>query len=216
VQEKMDTNLDENQGSLKSKSGYLNHSQKERIEHGLATYYSGNLSISRREHEYKEYSFTAHNSPQHYLPTSELNSTAASLAFHQPDCIDVPNYMAKTESSRAKVRSQSEPKQRPNCGMKQKSKRMDSTDGRSVPLDNQMQRLSSHSKRFSQENYDPWFAKFYPSARTSNSRSDAFNTASTDSNYYKSLAYEVRNLLTSVKKIFQYQFIVGVSIYMLD
>ncbi|XP_062143812.1 protein IQ-DOMAIN 19-like [Alnus glutinosa] len=188
--EKMDTNLDESQGSLKSKSGYLNHSQKERIEHGLATYYSGNLSISRREHEYKEYSFTAHNSPQHYLPTSDLNSTAASLAFQQPDCIDVPNYMAKTESSRAKVRSQSEPKQRPNGGMRQKIKRMDSTDGRSVPLDNQMQRLSSHSKRFSQENYDPWFAKFYPSARTSNSRSDAFTTASTDSNYYKSLAYE--------------------------
>ncbi|XP_059436056.1 protein IQ-DOMAIN 19-like [Corylus avellana] len=196
LRERMDTNLDENQGGLKSKSARLNHSQNERIENGgLATYYSGNLSISRREHQYKKYSFTAHNSPQHYLPTSQLNpTTASSLAFEQPDCLDLPNYMAKTESSRAKVRSQSEPKQRPNCGMRQKSKRMESTDGRSGSLENQMQRSSSRSKRFSQENYDPWFAKLYPPlTRTSNSRSDAITTSSSDSNHYKSLAYEVRN-----------------------
>jgi hypothetical protein len=189
LQEEMDTNLDENQGGLKSKSAHLNHSQTERIENRLATYYSGNLPISTREHQYKEYSFTAHISPQHYLPTSELNPTAASsLAFEQPDCLDLPNYMAKTESSRAKVRSQSEPKQRPNCGMRQKNKRMESTDGRSGSLENQMQRSSPHSKRFSQENYDPWFAKLYPPTRTSISRSDAFTTSSSDSNHYKSLA----------------------------
>ena len=193
----METNLDENQGGLKNKSADLNHSQ------------NSTLSISRREHQYKYYSYTAHNSPQHYLPTSELNPTAASsIAFEQPDCLDLPNYMAKTESSRAKVRSQSEQKQRPNCGMRQKSKRMESTDGRSGSLENQMQRSSSHSKRFSQENYDPWFAKLYPPTRTSNSRSDAFTTSSSDSNHYKSLAYWVRNLLTSVKKSFQNQFII--------
>lgn len=214
----MDTNLDENQGVLKSRSGYLNHSQNERIEHGLATYYSGNLSISRREHEeYKEYSFTAHNSPQQYPLTSELNPTAASLTFQQPDnCMDLPNYMAKTESSRAKVRSQSEPKQRPSCGMRHKSKRMESTDhGRSGPIlmDNQMQRSSSHSKRFSHENYDPWFSKLYRPTKTSNSRSDAITTTSSDYNHYNSLAYEVRNLLTSVKMSFQNQFIMCVCVY---
>jgi hypothetical protein len=68
LQEEMDTNLDENQGGLKSKSAHLNHSQTERIENRLATYYSGNLPISTREHQYKEYSFTAHISPNIICP----------------------------------------------------------------------------------------------------------------------------------------------------
>ncbi|KAG7970090.1 hypothetical protein I3843_07G063500 [Carya illinoinensis] len=49
-----------------------------------------------------------------------------------------PNYMAKTESSSAKVRSQSEPKQRPKSSIRQKNRQRESTDETCVPLDNQM------------------------------------------------------------------------------
>lgn len=194
--EKMGSNVDENKGLFKTKSEYLNRSRIERIEQGL--FYSGNLSISRREDQYEEYSFTAEKDPRHYLATSELNQAGPSSAFQQPDRTNyksqpypfVPNYMAKTQSSRAKVRSQSEPKHRPSSGTKQKSKQMESPDS-SGPLDNQMRRTSSNSKHRSHENFDPWFVKLYRSTRPSDSRPDVNTPTSSHSNHYKSLdAYE--------------------------
>ncbi|KAG6647243.1 hypothetical protein CIPAW_07G065200 [Carya illinoinensis] len=67
--EKMDMNLQHSQGVSKCKSNYLNHSQIEKIEDDFPTYYSEDLSSRRRENPYEEYSFTANNSPQHYIPT---------------------------------------------------------------------------------------------------------------------------------------------------
>ncbi|XP_041017902.1 protein IQ-DOMAIN 14-like, partial [Juglans microcarpa x Juglans regia] len=130
--EKMDMTLQDFQGVSKCKSGYLNHSQIEKTEDDFPSYYSEDLSSRRRENPYEEYSFTANNSPQHYIPTSELNPRRAPSPSQQLDCANhmshghdpfIPNYMAKTESSSAKVRSQSEPKQRPNGSIRQKNRR---------------------------------------------------------------------------------------------
>lgn len=71
--------------------------------------------------------------------------------------------MANTESSRAKARSQSEPKQRPNGRTRQKSKQMELIDGMSAPVNYQFQHSSSHLKHDSHDGHDPWFIKLYQS-----------------------------------------------------
>ncbi|XP_031248930.1 protein IQ-DOMAIN 14-like [Pistacia vera] len=209
--EAIDTNIYETHGISKRKYGYLNHAQIGRIEHGVTTFFSGELSISKREHhQYEEISFsTAQNTPRHYQKLPNTFPGRASFSNQQPEyshaVYNEPNYMSKTESSRAKARSHSEPKQRPKWSMKPKTtKRTASLDRTNVLADPQTQRSSPCStnvladpqtQRSSpcsttvvHENQDPWFIKLYRSKRIiRDSESDANSTATSRSKYCNSL-----------------------------
>ncbi|KAI4311290.1 hypothetical protein MLD38_036195 [Melastoma candidum] len=117
--------------------------------------------------------YTVQSSPQCYsamsnpdpcripfsIPRTEY---AASLSY---DCPFYPNYMANTESSLAKVRSQSAPKQRtPDYFERQASRRRPSMEGRGgIPRgSSRMQRSSSHvgsAVQGYQYPQPPWSAK---------------------------------------------------------
>ncbi|XP_065854657.1 protein IQ-DOMAIN 19-like [Euphorbia lathyris] len=170
-------NIYETERVLKHKHDYLSSSAKRR-EHRPRKYYSGELSISKRDQEY-EFSFsTAHNSPQIRSPTATAIPGRASFTYHKPDYehpVPSPNYMSNTESSKAKVRSQSEPRQRPILSMRPKGKQADLIDA-------QTQGLSSHKIE------DPWFTKVYSTTKAKNSDCDAKSTGSSShSNYSKLL-----------------------------
>lgn len=178
----------------------MNHAQIGRIEHGVTTFFSGEVSISKREHhQYEEISFsTAQNTPKHYQKLSNSIPGRASLGNEQPDysnaLLHEPNYMSKTESSRAKSRSQSEPKQRPKWGVRQKTdKRTASMDRTNVLLDTQTRQSSPNSIRIVHGNQDPWFIKLYRSKRIlRDCESVANSTATSHSKYRNSLIeYEV-------------------------
>lgn len=203
LQEAIDTNIYETHEVSKSKYGYLNHSQIDRIEHGATRYFSRQLSFSRQEHhQYEEFSFsTAQNTPRHHRVTCNTIPGRASFSNPQPnytrpgshDFSFQPNYMAKTESSRAKARSQSEPKQRPERNVRAESNRKASLDGTTSFLANAQSQCSSpHSKHITNENQDPAFIRLYQKRSVvKDEDSDASSTITSRSSYCNSLlAYE--------------------------
>ncbi|KAL5566249.1 hypothetical protein UlMin_029413 [Ulmus minor] len=191
-------NIKPNETQLVSKSSidYLNHPEVERMNTIL---HSGNLSISKRR-EYEEYCFTPQEtSPRIFSSMSRTNPTAASFTHQQPDDPNYisfdyplnPNYMTNTQSSRAKFRSQSEPKQRPKWNARQKSKQTELTDEMCVPLDDHIiKRSSSQCKFDGGESYDPWSVKLYRTGRShkNSSKCDSISTVNSPSNYCESLA----------------------------
>ncbi|KAI6692578.1 hypothetical protein NL676_020288 [Syzygium grande] len=203
--EPLDRNLIESCQVSKSKSGYFNRPKvQRRIEQGFTTYFSGDVSVVRQGQQYEEYFFSsAQNTPRDDRSViTKTRSTRASFTFHHTDTADsasqnyalVPHYMAKTESSRAKTRSQSEPKQRPKRSAQQKSKRTPPVDGTSIQLETQSRDFAPGAKLASQENQEPWFKKLYKSRRSlKDSESDATTSKVTShSNYSRSLiGYEV-------------------------
>ncbi|WCJ43914.1 IQ-domain 19 [Euphorbia peplus] len=183
--EMINWNTYETERVLKHRHDYLTSSAKRR-EHKPRKYYSGELSISKRDQEY-EFSFsTAHNSPQIRSPSPTAAAAfpgRASFTYQKPDYVHhvpSPNYMSNTESSKAKVRSQSEPKQRPILGMRPKSKQEDSIDA-------QIQGLSSQSSQSTRESEDPWFSKVYSTTKPKNSDCDAKSKASSSNSNYRKL-----------------------------
>jgi len=112
---------------------------------------------------------TAQSSPQCYSAMSRPDpSSQIPFSFPKPDCFAetmsydyplYPSYMANTESSRAKARSQSAPKQRPEFDRQPSRGRRASVEGRGIPKGARMQRSSSHVGSTGQNLQYPWSIK---------------------------------------------------------
>ncbi|KAL0924694.1 hypothetical protein M5K25_005544 [Dendrobium thyrsiflorum] len=144
--------------------------------------------MSPRAHSghFEEFSFaTAQNSPH-----LSAMSMPTQNSFDYPM---YPNYMANTESFRAKVRSQSAPRPRIDTYERQSSRKRPSVEGRNIPRGIRMQRSSSHVGLTANSYQYPWSIKFDKSNMSlKESECGSTSTVLTNSNYCRSLVgYEV-------------------------
>lgn len=143
--------------------------------------------------------------PRVYSGNSEVSSFATAQHSPQLSAMSMPtyssfdhplypNYMANTESSRAKLRSQSAPKQRLDAYERQSSKRRTLLEGRNIPRGIRMQRSSSQVGLTGSSYEYPWCFKLENSNMSLiESECGSTSTVLTDKNYCRSLAgYEVR------------------------
>lgn len=204
--------------STKSRRSYSNsHPQPERADPRLSAYSKQELNqispapsalteMSPRtcSGHFEDYNSlgTAQSSPKCYSAianayTSQVpfsfprSQYAESLSYDYPLC---PNYMANTESSRAKARSQSAPKQRPEYERQPSVRRRASVEGRNVPRPVRMQRSSSHLGSAAHSYQYPWSIKLDKSSMSlQESECGSSSTVLTNTNYCRSLvSYEVR------------------------
>lgn len=213
----------ESKGSSKGRNSYSNHAQTERAEPRFSTNYATNHAYSKQDNQqispapsaltdmspracsghFEEYCFTTtQSSPQCYSAVSKPDCTGVPFAFPQTDCAEslsydypfFPNYMANTESSKAKVRSHSAPKQRPESFERQPSRRRASMEGRNIPRAMRMQRSSSHVGSTAQGYQYPWSIKLDRSTVSlKDSECGSTSTVLTNTNYCKSLfAYDLQ------------------------
>lgn len=128
-----------------------------------------NMSPRAYSGYFGDYFTTAQSSPKCHSVVSRPDVTKLPFSMHRPDSAGssmslhhhnfFPNYMANTESSRAKARSQSTPKQRPADMNAEKlaMSRRQSVEGRNIPRVIRMQRSSSHVGSSVAQNYQlPW------------------------------------------------------------
>jgi len=183
---------------------------REPSDHRFSAYYASNGSYTKEENcnaspapstltelspraysgHFEECSFsTAQSSPYYYSAVPRVDNTKLPFAFPKPAYTEpmsydyplFPNYMANTESSRAKARSQSAPKARPDSFERQPSRRRVSMEGRNVPKPVRMQRSSSHVGVTAQNYQYPWSIKL---DRSIVSECGSTSTVLTNSNYY--------------------------------
>lgn len=144
---------------------------------------------------FEDYAYrTAQSSPQCFSdPNRRLpfefprSENTEPLAYDYPL---FPNYMANTESSKAKARSQSAPKARPENLERQPSRRRISVEGRNIPRAVRMQRSSSHLGSAVQSyGFPPWPIKLDRSSVSLKDSECGSNCSFiTTSNYCRSIA----------------------------
>ncbi|KAK7243112.1 hypothetical protein RIF29_37898 [Crotalaria pallida] len=212
----------EPKGNSRSRNSSANHGHQELSDLRFSSHYSPNGLYSKEENHkvspapsaltdlsprgcsghFEECSLgTAQSSPHYYSSVSRAEDSNPPFAFPRPDYEEpmaydyplFPNYMANTESSRAKVRSHSAPKQRPEYYERQPSRRRASVEGRNVPRPMRMQRSSSHVGVTAQNYQYPWSLKLdRSSVSLKDSECGSTSTVLTNSNYCRSLAgYDV-------------------------
>ncbi|KAG9131905.1 hypothetical protein Leryth_022583 [Lithospermum erythrorhizon] len=149
------------------------------------------LSPLPRSGHFEDYSFnTAQSSPQYYskVPINYQTSEYADSVYSEYPQF-YPSYMANTQSSRAKVRSHSAPKSRPEAYERQNSgRRRPSIEGRNVPRGVKMQRSSSQVAPAVQNYQYPWSLKLDKSSVSlKDSECGSTSTVLTNANYCRSL-----------------------------
>ncbi|XP_031378831.1 protein IQ-DOMAIN 14-like [Punica granatum] len=197
----------------KSRSSYSNnHPQAEQPDHRFSAYSkqeinrisptpSALMEMSPRtcSAHFEDYNSlgTVQSSPQCYSALAKVDTSRVPFSFPKSDYAEslsydyplYPNYMANTESSRAKARSQSAPKQRPEYFERQRSLRRASMEGRNVLRAVRMQRSSSHVGSAAQNYQYPWSIKLDKSNMSlKDSECGSTSTVLTTINYCRSLA----------------------------
>lgn len=150
-------------------------------EYRPATRGRNSYSQTQATAEAEEYSLES--SPQCYsAAVSKADHARLPFSYPKAESLynDCPNYMANTQSSRAKVRSHSAPKQRPpEAPLMVLDRRRPSIEGRNVPRAVRMQRSSSHY---------PWSVKLdRSSVSLKDSECGSSSTVLTNTNYCRSL-----------------------------
>ncbi|XP_057959421.1 protein IQ-DOMAIN 19 isoform X2 [Malania oleifera] len=214
----VEMDLGESRGSSKSRNSYSHHSQPEFPPHYAAynnPYYrqdnpqvspapSALTEMSPRacSGHFEDYAFaTAQSSPKFYSALSKPDPETVPFAFPRPSFAEnmsydyplFPNYMANTQSSRAKARSQSAPKQRLDSLERQSSRRRQAAEGKNGFRGVRMQRSSSHapagSSTGSVQNYQNLWGMRLDRSTVSLKDSECGSTSTvlTNGNYCKSL-----------------------------
>ncbi|CAI9118395.1 OLC1v1019960C1 [Oldenlandia corymbosa var. corymbosa] len=207
----VEMDIGDSKGSTKSRNSYSNNGQTDRMDHRMATIRASpkpeqispspsavtDLSPRAYSNHFEEYSFgTAQSSPQYFSSVSKPDPSGIPYGYARSEYGDslyndypfYPSYMANTESSRAKVRSHSAPKQRPESFERQPSRRRPSIEGRNVPRAVRMQRSSSHVGSAAQNYQYPWSIKLDRSAISlKDSECGSTTSVLTNTNYCRSL-----------------------------
>ncbi|XP_074568325.1 protein IQ-DOMAIN 19-like [Curcuma longa] len=193
----VEMDLGVSRGSTKSRNSY-SVAQSETKQNELSGYY-GHAGTPSRVDQYPElspctraysehfedFAFAKAQSSPHYLSSVSVPDATT----HPYDYSFFPNYMANTESSRAKVRSQSAPRQRTDTIERQMSRRRPSVEGRNIPRSMKMQRSSSHVGMMACSGYQyPWSIKLDKSNMSlKDSECGSTSTVLTNTNYTRSL-----------------------------
>lgn len=151
--------------------------------------------ISAKSYFYEDSISTEQSSPNYYSAVSKQDMMR--VTCYSPQLYEktfYPNYMANTESFRAKARSQSAPKQRLDLLERQPRKKV-SVEERNVHRAIRMQQSSSQAGSAGQQHQFQWSNKIDSSVISpKDSECDSTSTVITRTNYCRPLdTYEVSN-----------------------